>query len=103
MPKVHVSLATVWDAFTAAGLAFDPLPLPLSLPLTICGGPSTTSNTDISSIQSEGKSKSKEKEGVFPLSYLGGIDAMFIAIADSSERAIELYGLARQVIEGLEK
>lgn len=101
MPKVHVSLATVWNAFTAAGLAFNPLPLPLPLPLTICGGPSTTSNTDISSIQSEGKSK--EKEGVFPLSYLGGIDAMFIAIADSSERAIELYGLARQVIEGLEK
>jgi hypothetical protein len=101
VPKVHVSLATVWDAFTSAGLAFDPLPLPLSLPQTICGGSSTTSHTDISSIQSEGKSK--EKEGVFPLSYLGGIDAMFIAIADSSERAIELYGLARQMIEGLEK
>lgn len=94
---MHVSLATVWDAFTTAGLAFDPLPLPLK----ICGGSSTTSNTDISSIQPEGKSK--EKEGVFPLSYLGGIDAMFIAIADSSERAIDLYGLARQVIEVLEK
>ena len=86
-----MSLATVWDALTKAGLAFDPL--------SISSGSSTTAHTDLSGIQSE----ERRKEGVFPLSYLGGIDAMFIAIADSSERAIELYEKVKCMIEVLEK
>ena len=88
---MHVSLATVWDALTNAGLAFDHLP--------ICDGSSITSSTDLTGTQSE----LKKREGVFPLSYLGGIDAMFIAIADSGERAIELYEKVICMIEVLEK
>lgn len=88
-----MSLAAVWDALTSAGLAFDHLP--------ICDGSSITSSTDLTGIQSE--VVVKKREGVFPLSYLGGIDAMFIAIADSGERAIELYEKVKCMIEVLEK
>ena len=85
-----MSLAAVWDALSKAGLAFDPL--------STCGGSSTTSSPDFTS-----QSEEKRKEGVFPLSYLGGIDAMFIAIADSGERAIELSEKVKCMIEVLEK
>ena len=43
------------------------------------------------------------KEGVFPLTYLRGIDGMFIAIARTSERAHELFEKARDVLAALEK
>lgn len=43
------------------------------------------------------------REGIFPLTYLNGVDGIFISIASSSERAIELYEKTMAVIQELEK
>ena len=45
----------------------------------------------------------KCQEGIFPLTYLRGIDGMLIAIANSSERAYELFERTRDMLEELEK
>ena len=41
-------------------------------------------------------------EGVFPLTYLRGVDGIFIAIANSTERAFKVYQKAAHILEQLE-
>jgi hypothetical protein len=77
-PHPHVNVNQFWEALKASELAFNPLPL--------------TSDSD-----------NREREGVFPLTYLRGIDGIFISIASSSERAHELYERAAEILNQLEK
>lgn len=74
-PSVSVGVSDVWNALSKAGLAFNPA--------------------------SEGGANERI-EGVFPLTYLRGIDGIFIAIANTTERAYEIYGKASTILNQLE-
>lgn len=71
-PSKHVNVSDVWDAFVDADLAFSPL------------------------------SDSGSREGVFPLTYLRGVDGIFIAVANTTDRAFDIYQRAAGILGQLE-
>ena len=71
-PSQHVNVSDVWDAFVDADLAFSPL------------------------------SDSGSREGVFPLTYLRGVDGIFIAVANTTDRAFDIYQRAAGILGQLE-
>lgn len=81
-PKASLTVDVVWAALKKGELAYSPV---------------AYSSENVPRECSEGK-----LEGVFPLTYLRGIDGMFIAIADSSERAYEIYEKTKDILELLE-
>lgn len=91
-----MSVSTFWNALTAAGIAYNPK-------LTGDSKVFETQSAMTSCIPpSEPQTENDHRDGVFPLTYLNGVDGIFIAIAESSERAIELYERAHDIIIGLE-
>ena len=72
-PSAHVNVNDVWDALRDADLAFSPI------------------------------SDSDSREGVFPLTYLRGVDGIFIAVANTTERAFDIYQRAVGILSQLEE
>ena len=122
-PSATTTLETVWLALKAAGLAYIPILTPTSTSMSNdsdvegngSAGVSVSKDEDkmpsivqhvldgvTKNIPGTGDEERKEQEGIFPLTYLRGIDGMLIAIAKSSERAYELFEKARDVLAGLE-
>ena len=123
-PSASTTLETVWSALKAAGLAY--------IPILTSTSTSTPNGSDVEvdgsagdsekdrmedkmptvvkhvldgatkNVPGAGDEERKEQEGIFPLTYLRGIDGMLIAIAVSSERAYELFEKARDVLAALE-
>lgn len=92
-----MSVSTFWNALTAAGIAYNPR----------VAGDSTVFETQTAAMTScispsDSKTENDHRDGVFPLTYLNGVDGIFIAIAETSERAMELYERAHDIIIGLE-
>ena len=123
-PKASTTLDTVWAALKAAGLAYIPILTPTLSSTSTSGivcdmGIKNAREEDqmpseilfefdsiaknIPRVIDDKKRKRKEQEGIFPLTYLRGIDGMFISIASSSERAYELFEQARDVLASLEE
>jgi hypothetical protein len=72
-PNKIVTINQVWSELKGANLAFDPI-----------------------------SESGKCVEGVFPLTYLRGVDGIFIAVANSTERAFKIYQKAARILEQLE-
>jgi hypothetical protein len=92
-----VSVVTFWNALKAAGIAYNP---------KITGDSKESESQTQSAMScitpSDPLTENDHRDGVFPLTYLNGVDGIFIAIAETSERAIELYERAHDIIIGLE-
>ena len=121
-PSATTTLETVWLALKAAGLAYIPILTPTSTSNDSDVEGNGSSGVSVISkhedkmpsivqhvldgvtknIPGTGDEERKEQEGIFPLTYLRGIDGMLIAIAKSSERAYELFEKARDVLAALE-
>ena len=91
-----MSVVTFWNALTAAGIAYNPISKGDNK-----GSERQSAMTSCVS-QTESLAENDSRDGVFPLTYLNGVDGIFIAIAESSERAIELYERAHDIIKALE-
>ena len=72
-PNKVVTINQVWAELKGSNLAFDPI-----------------------------SENGKCVEGVFPLTYLRGVDGIFIAVANSTERAFKIYQKAAVILEQLE-
>jgi hypothetical protein len=77
VPPSSLKADMVWEALQSEHIAYDPLS---------------------SSASSGGEGAEEgEGEGVFPLTHLRGLEGMYISIAKTNERALELYHKAREV------
>ena len=123
-PSATTTLETVWLALKAAGLAYTPILTSTSTSMSNDSDVEGNGSAGVSVISKDedkmpsivqhvldgvtknipgtGDEERKEQEGIFPLTYLRGIDGMLIAIAKSSERAYELFEKARDVLAALE-
>ena len=72
VPPSYLKADMIWDALLSERIAYDPL-----------------------------SSSSSDGEGVFPLTHLRGLEGMYISIAKTNERALELYHRAREVFTKL--
>lgn len=93
-PKESVTIDTVWTELKLASIAFYP---------KIVVNNDENINSNDSNLTNDINNCNNNCEGVFPLTYLRGIDGMFIAIARTSKRASDLYEKARDLLEQLEK
>ena len=90
-----------WNALKSAGLAYNPLSYVSSNSRDL--GDSRGELVDDVCVDPSDCSDDVTQEGIFPLTYLNGVDGIFLSIASSSERAIELYEKTMTVIQELEK
>lgn len=82
-PSNDVSITDMWSALNEANLAFNPAFAPSYSSASVHVAGSAT-------------------EGVFPLTYLRGIDGIFIAVAATTEKAYEIYERAAGILDQLE-
>lgn len=73
-PSTHVTVSQMWNALNEENIAFNPNAV-----------------------------RGSCMEGVFPLTYLRGVDGIFLAVAGSTDRAFEIYQNAANILDNLEK